>query len=338
MIKRLMGYPGLLVTKCIQPAKRFVLWLILLVQVSASAGQVTFNDLNFSESLFPCNVGIGFTRGGAAVCSNPQTGLTCSPEIDRNCVCVSPGMGSNYIRAIIKDPQGMEPSRIERIVRSPSSGIATLIPLNDPGAFTNEITFLDVQLSSETYGAEYFVDFCYLGPVPKYREQVRPEDPLIDETWGVYAAEMSARAVSLLSGQPRDGQKLIVQMSQVCDTRALGRLKAAREVDELRPPSRIEADSSQTSTPFSLSANIATWTSVINPTFSRAVPRFCSLRVAFRETATGPRRNLSDGAEIRLDVGVVKAENSAMDSSTKDVQGIETPELDPESTEDFEPK
>jgi len=159
--------------------------LILTVQ-NASAVSLTFQfDVNSSgPSMYACNAGI---KHGieAKVCYDKVAGLSCTPACAKGdasacaantspatCACTGEENGNqggsfmdfanvNYGAWSDNQESSTAPSN-----KKLSSGFgydwSSLFPMT-AGAYNNQIKDLTINLGSEIYGAEYFVDICYRG-------------------------------------------------------------------------------------------------------------------------------------------------------------------------------
>jgi hypothetical protein len=164
---------------------------IALSAQNAFAVNLTFQfDVNSSgPSIYACNAGIKHVQN-ANVCFDRITGGTCTPSCangvaaactapttPQSCVCTGEDNGNqgtwrlDYLNAgasnWVDNSEGGGLGTAAKISAPNSTAFATLFP-NDGVAFGKQLTTMTVNLGSEVYGSEYFVDVCYRGPQIDY--------------------------------------------------------------------------------------------------------------------------------------------------------------------------
>jgi hypothetical protein len=154
-------------------------------------------DVNSSgPSIYACNAGIKQVAE-SNICFNRITNLACSPgcaagnlsqcsggATPSNCVCTGESLNSgtqgtwrlNYLKASTSewtDNQVASGSATNHMITANgSSSFAQISSGAFPvlAAYGRQINNMSINLGSEVYGAEYFVDICYRGPQINYRE------------------------------------------------------------------------------------------------------------------------------------------------------------------------
>jgi hypothetical protein len=152
---------------------------------NASAVSLTFQfDVNSSgPSMYACNAGIKHAYE-AKICTDKVSNMTCTPACaagnvaacaantsPATCACTGEEEGNqggslldfaNVNYGAWSDNQ--EPSTAPNNKKLTSAGYdwASLFPMTT-GAYANQVKDLTINLGSEIYGAEYFVDICYRG-------------------------------------------------------------------------------------------------------------------------------------------------------------------------------
>lgn len=138
------------------------------IQVSFAAVAITTS----SPTFYACNGGIRHADS-PATCVDSFTGLTCLPTATTasSCLCTSDGnagawskdqLSSTYADWIDSStPLGLTTLGSMTALNS-QTGFNTLF-INDSVAFSKQITAMNLNLGSEVYGTEFFVDICYQG-------------------------------------------------------------------------------------------------------------------------------------------------------------------------------
>jgi hypothetical protein len=140
-------------------------------------------DVNSSgPSIYPCNAGIKHAPYSARVCYDRTTSLSCDPSEDCrttpecNCVCTGSTSGAGETRldfisltsAEWTDNGGVAGAVTSRNVYAPESSFNIAFNEGTKEEWTRQITKMSVNLGSERYGAEFFVDVCYRGSQIEY--------------------------------------------------------------------------------------------------------------------------------------------------------------------------
>lgn len=151
-----------------------MLGMTLFTAQSAFAINLTFQfNVNSSgTSMYACNAGIRHADT-PAICLDVNTGNSCvpTPITVSSCICTSTGTSASYDRDYLKAKSADWTDRNESVgtitetetqAKNSTSSFNSLFA-DDETALTKQITELSLNLGSEDYGAEYFVDICYRG-------------------------------------------------------------------------------------------------------------------------------------------------------------------------------
>ncbi len=169
-----------------------VMALMALTAQNAFAVNLTFQfDINSSgTTLYPCNAGIRHLEP-AKICYDRVSGNSCTPSCaqgnttgctgtttPQSCVCTGEGTGNygswklDFLNAKTADwVDNSSPATgfTTHILDAPNSSSAfNQLFANDGLSFGKQITELTMNLGSEVYGTEYFVDMCFRGPQIDY--------------------------------------------------------------------------------------------------------------------------------------------------------------------------
>lgn len=290
--------------------KVFVAAVFLLLSVSAQAEVVSFTVPTPSthEGLYLCNAGVAHQRAASSTATPCVEGGECSDE-----AVSDPARGNDGISYQALQGDGL----LRRFaISAPKNGNYSMIsPMND--GWDNKITELNINLSSEVYGAKYFLEFCYQGPI----EQLSNcngngngncgngngngnGNNKIDLSLGIYQLQSSlfANTVSYINAV-----SLATRISWSCDLRATGSAKKAREPSELTPLAyEIDSTQSVVSSLSNISATALSFTHTLNSNTSR-VPRFCVVRLEFAEDTAAVRTSLAKTTEFTVDLNFFKS-------------------------------
>ncbi len=158
--------------------------LMFVFSLSASAVSVEFKfDVNSSgPSIYPCNAGIKHDTHPQRVCYDRVTTQSCNPAndcrgvVDCNCVCTGSTTGEGEHRldyltvssaAWTDNGEFAGPSTsVNKYATQGSFNMA--FNENQKAEWDQQITKMSVNLGSERYGAEFFLDICYRGPQIEY--------------------------------------------------------------------------------------------------------------------------------------------------------------------------
>ncbi|MGE0633022.1 MAG: hypothetical protein AB7O96_11475, partial [Pseudobdellovibrionaceae bacterium] len=183
-------------------------------------------------------------------------------------------------------------------VMNGSTNYVELFPSTQP--WTQKITGLEFKFESELYGARYFVDFCYLGPSPKNNGNGK------DQTVGVYEMNAMLSAQELAGASYIGISRLVHKTELKCDLRNEGNQTEGRADSVLSPVGgSIEVDSSYFSDWSQFSSSALSFEARIN-SHELKVPRFCKVRVYFRESVTTARLHRGIGSEVTVDIDIFK--------------------------------
>ncbi len=162
----------------------FLAIFALFLSVTASAVSIEFKfDINSSgPSIYPCNAGIKHAPYSSRVCYDRVTTQSCNPandcvnRADCNCVCTGSTSGAGETRLDF-----MSVSAAQWTDNGEFAGASTTANLYAPEGNFNmafnegvkeewnkQLTKMTVNLGSERYGAEFFLDVCYRGPQIEY--------------------------------------------------------------------------------------------------------------------------------------------------------------------------
>jgi hypothetical protein len=141
----------------------------IFIQQAFAAVTVT----SATPTFYACNGGIRHADS-PAICVDPVTNATCVPSSSNvsSCVCTSDAnagawakdqLSSTYADWIDSSTPIGSTTTNNIIALNSQTGFNTLF-LNDSVAFTKQMTVFNINLGSEVYGTEYFVDICYQGP------------------------------------------------------------------------------------------------------------------------------------------------------------------------------
>lgn len=273
-------------------ARLFPLLLISLMPFRTPAQQISFSlGVNSSGGLlYACNAGIRYAEPASEVCYVPNTSQVCDPGVDSNCVCsnsVGTGQWKNVGIRAVTSPIDSRPGRsFENYVSSEQGSFAKVVPDESFGTRIDEI---EIQLGSERYGAEYFIDFCFHGSqVEWYRNKARANTRLMA---GLGATDIASGSYPQLS-------QLNYKVEIACDQQGVGSYKWAHDGTSASPGSPVYNN---------FESNIDRWDLAIEPA-SGAVAggigtvvnsavldaggsnaygvRFCKVRYHFFEGAT----------------------------------------------------
>ncbi len=164
---------------------RLMIALVLLLSMAnALAVSLEFKfDVNSSgPSIYPCNAGIKHEPYSSRVCYDRVTSQSCNPAEDCrttpecNCVCTGSTSGDGETRldylsvssAEWTDNGEMAGATSARNLYAPETSFNTAFNEGQKEEWTRQLTKMSVNLGSERYGAEFFLDVCYRGPQIEY--------------------------------------------------------------------------------------------------------------------------------------------------------------------------
>ncbi len=269
----------------------FFLFCSALSYAHADTNIQTVVDIVSGEQLYACNASIRHPiPEGVSECVDLSTGKVCDPAN------VQPGDGACSCRTKRNVGDTIVASRINGGIQTAiaNNNWVRLVDLNQ--SFGNKLSSIDINLGSEDFGAEYAVQFCYLGS-----EEIKAKEdqgPPIDLSEGKYQLDVTLTGVNykkaLLTGV----------FSYQCDLRELGSQDKARKKNEESPSNgNLENDISGTVTFFNdpngerSGLNYLQQVLVLNSTATQ-VPRFCLFELRFKERSgnmAARNAQLSDG-------------------------------------------
>lgn len=158
--------------------------VVLLSMANAFAVSLEFKfDVNSSgPSIYPCNAGIKHAPYASRVCYDRVTTQSCNPAEDCrdmpdcNCVCTGSTNGDGETRldfmsvasAEWTDNGSFAGAATNRNIYAPENAFNIAFNESQKEEWTRQITKMSVNLGSERYGAEFFLDVCYRGPQIEY--------------------------------------------------------------------------------------------------------------------------------------------------------------------------
>lgn len=160
----------------------------IAIGTSAQANMQTSVDRSSGEELYACNAKIRHpTTNEAPECIDLSTGNVCDPKnvqpTDGACVCRS---RTNYGDQIIAMDEW---NRVQ--LAAANDNWSSLVP--EGSAFGNKLANIEINLGSENLGAEFSVQFCYLGPAEKIRKlkDANGKEIKVDMSKGQYQLHLS---------------------------------------------------------------------------------------------------------------------------------------------------
>ncbi|MNK97136.1 hypothetical protein D3C87_1174540 [compost metagenome] len=317
--------------------KAFVSAVLLLLSVSSQAEVVSFTVPTPSshEGLYLCNAGVAHQRAASSTASPCVEGGECSDE-----AVSDPARGNDGISYQALQDDGL----LRRFaISAPKNGNYSMIsPMN--GGWNKKITDLTINLSSEVYGAKYFLEFCYQGPIEQLTDCIgnsgngggqgtcgnngngngngnengngnngngnengngnNGSGNKIDQSLGIYQLQSSLFANTVSYIKAVD---LATRISWSCDLRATGSAQKPRAPSELAPLAyEIDSTQSVVSSLSNISATALSFTHTLNSNTSR-VPRFCVVRFEFAEDTTAVRTSLAKITEFTVYLNFFKS-------------------------------
>jgi hypothetical protein len=283
--------------------KAFIATALIFTSISAQAEVVSFTvpAPETNEGLYLCNAGVSHLRADSSTATPCVEGGECSAE-----AVTDPARGNDGITYQSLQGDGM---LRKFAISAPKNGNYSLIsPMNS--GWDNKITELNISLSSEVYGAKYFLEFCYQGPVEQMSQgnngngNGNGNGHKVDLSEGIYQLQSSlfANTVSYISTVG-----LATRISWSCDLRAAGLATKARTSSELTPLA-YEVDSTQSviASLTNISASALSFTHTLN-SISNRVPRFCVVRLEFAEDSAAVRSSLAQATEFTVDLNFFKS-------------------------------
>ena len=249
---------------------------LLNLEINGFAAVVNPED---SVELYACNIGLSQGVGGGNQCHTLDGNVCTTPST--NCICTNGQLGVSTAYSSYSDNLGVVTHRALVVGPGQSTNLFTEID-----SWNYKFIDLSFGLSSELYGSDYQVTFCYLGP-----EKTTGTGSL-DLSEGNYAFSVGImnqrNDVNIANYLNEAGLALSAEV--ICDLRGVG-LKTtsrSRKNGETTPQSIIERDFIWTGLA-GLSSSSLNILGDINLVQSQ-VPRFCIVNLLFRETNKTIRR------------------------------------------------
>lgn len=263
---------------------------------AAFAVNLTFQfAINSSgPDIYACNAGIRHAAS-TQVCWDTETGSSCVPSTTNSasCMCTGEADGTHgtWNRDIINAKSGdwLDSTTTGSVTSTEiqagnSSSVYTSLFANDDIAYTKRITDLSLDLASEVYGSEYFVDVCYRGT------QVAQSN-----NGNSYSLKGKVTVTNLRASETgAPNYQLIADLQSKGETKCYMDKKATTTVDVFPGISSYNYLSSSGASFTSLSTS-ATQVSLLSDTAMTGTngdktPRFCVTRYFFKENSTAPRK------------------------------------------------
>lgn len=282
------------------------LGLLLVALPTVAFASITIRP-SVNEGFFVCNAGIAHKVSTGTSCVNQLTGLTCASSDESSCVCSDSTAGSDSLSASWEDLTVSASSSTRfraNTLTSPSTGEFSSLFTN-LDAWNNQISEVQIDSTSETYGTQYFIDFCYQGPIENL---VKKNGSTKDASEGVYTLTAGINGQNLASGSSYAADSNLAMTFAVnCDLRNTGTSKDPRPASQFAPSGNaLERDVDFTSTGYPRSSSLSLSQRLNSQ--SKLVPRFCSVRAIFTEMANTSsvkvRPNNENPTEFTIDLDI----------------------------------
>jgi hypothetical protein len=263
---------------------------------AAFAVNLTFQfAINSSgPDIYACNAGIRHADS-TQVCWDSETGNSCIPTSTNStsCICTgeTDGTKGTWNRDVINAKSGdwLDSTTTGSVTSTEtqagnSSSVYTSLFANDDIAYTKRITELSLDLASEVYGTEYFVDVCYRGT------QVAQSN-----NGNNYSLKGKVTVTNLRASETNaPNYQLIANLQSKAITNCYMDKKATTTVDVFPGVSSYNYQVTSGAGYSSLSTS-ASQVSLLTDTAMTATngdktPRFCITRYFFKENSTAPRK------------------------------------------------
>ena len=263
---------------------------------AAFAVNLTFQfQINSSgPDIYACNAGIRHAAS-TQVCWDSQTGNSCDPATTTSpsCMCTGEADGTKgtWNRDVLKSKSGdwldsttTGTATSEETQAGNSSSTYTTLFASDDVAYTKRITELSLDLGSEVYGTEYFVDVCYRGT------QVAQSN-----NGNSYGLKGKVTVTNLRASETdAPNYQLIADLHAKAITKCYMDKNAPTTPDVFPGISSYNYEATSGTSLTSLTTS-ATQVSLLNDTAMTATsgdktPRFCVTRYSFKENSTAPRK------------------------------------------------
>lgn len=262
---------------------KYVIVLILMSGLALADISVAAINMNVqsAEKLYLCNAGL-IHPAGEKVCQEPATGRSCDPTTADSvvCVCTHSSPLGDFMSGMVQQPS------IRKYQQVAASATNYMSLVDSSMTFQTELQDLEVNLGSEQFGAKYFVQFCYQGPVANNSNNFTASQA--DSSEGLYKATLS-----LFSLNKVYNSKILnsAQLTTECDLRKVGAATAPREAGSLPTDLSFEVDFSNQGQVVINDGTLGVGRELVlnlNPNASQ-VPRYCKLTLLFSEAPLGMR-------------------------------------------------
>ncbi len=263
---------------------------------AAFAVNLTFQfAINSSgPDIYACNAGIRHAAS-TQVCWDTETGNSCVPSTTNSasCMCTGEADGTKgtWNKDVLNSKSGdwQDSTSTGSITSSEtaagnSSSAYTSLFASDDVAYTKRITELSLDLGSEVYGTEYYVDVCYRGT------QVAQSN-----NGNSYGLKGKVTVTNLRASETdAPNYQLIADLQAKGITKCYMDKKAPTTADVFPGISSYNYESTSGANFTSLSTS-ATQVSLLSDTAMAGTagdktPRFCITRYSFKENSTNPRK------------------------------------------------
>lgn len=211
---------------------------MFLANLAVAQGETSIQtaiDSTSGEQLYACNAKIRHPENEEIQeCLNLSTGESCNPKDnkpgDGACVCQAKRNFGDQLIAV-------SGGKFQTAVANQNwVGL-----LEDRKSFGNRLSHIDINLGSESLGAEYIIRFCYLGP-NEIKELRQNESGQLEET-GVDLSEGKYRLDVSLAGTNYNRALDYASFSYACDYRDAGLQALPRAKDEMIPKPELNSAS-----------------------------------------------------------------------------------------------
>lgn len=306
--------------------KKLLLLSSALMSLNVMAVSLEFKfDINSSgPSMYACNAGIRHDAHEDRICYDRGTGQSCNPadtclsDEECNCVCTGSTSGDGEHRldfvtvssSLWTDNGDIAGPSTNKNVHATNGNYNIAFDESNGDEWKRQITGMSVNLGSERYGAQFFLDVCYRGPQIEYwgaQNGAGSEDDFTPSPYATpnFALKTQATITDIKTADGRkysDLSDLKVKSEVICDLQGKGSKKYAGPYDTVEtdiyggfnvPGDEFKTSSGSNWRSFNTnqaSYLIDSW--VTNGT--AFTPRFCKARYTFLENRRNDTGNHSD--------------------------------------------
>jgi hypothetical protein len=287
----------------------FAIGFLGLAAQSAFAMNLEFQfDINSSgPSMYACNAGLKH-GGEAKICFDKVTGLSCDQGCalgntsactentsPNTCACTGEengNQGGSYMDFLSANwgdwSDNQDTSSAPYVLKLSDFSLdwKTLFPLSSE--YAHQLKNLTINLGSEIYGAEYFVDICYRGPQIDYKDIPNLNFSLLGK---VTVTNLKAAGVNFTNYQ--DLSKLMVKAETKCimdDSFDYCSADTIPGVHLCGPEAHTLIQSSPLTEAFTSAQQLQLLSLGSMGSGSQRTPRFCYTRYSFSETSHQVRK------------------------------------------------